>query len=286
MVYPRPLTPQEETKFLKDFPNGAVGNVSVLGPSSDKYNCLAWSLNILNAWVWPWPKGAVSQANFDTLYRSKGFTVAGGPVKKAGDVAAYGISTNDMTHGACVYGGNWTSKLGAWLLVSHTLPDLTGPKSLYGFVNRYYQHPVLDAAVLTTAAPATEKAVELDPLSEDEMARLSRKVRAVPGDVVEEFDRRYNAWRATWFDDSNVMFSDPESRTRSDEFEDLIILGPEIVPLLVNKLQYPDEFFAMMALEIFLDPELVYRPDVDHPDVLKGEQGRARTTLKRWLISG
>jgi hypothetical protein len=281
---PRPLTPQEQAQMLHDFPNANVAAMTVLGPASSTYKCLAWTLNILNAWVWPWSNPNVSRAQFDALYQAHHYTIAGGPVGGPGDVAAYGISVNDMTHGAVVYGGQWTSKLGAWLLVSHTLADLAGPGSLYGYVNRYYDYPHASAKS-AQGAVAQERPMLLDPLTDAEETRLNQKVKRVPQDLVSEFDTRYKAWRATWYDENNAMFSSPQMRTRSNEFMNLITMGPDIVPLLMKQLRDPDQFFALQALEVFLDPALVYRPDLDHPDVLKGEQARARTTLKRWLIS-
>lgn len=282
---PRPLTQQEQAQMLHDFPHANVATIMVLGPASNIYNCLAWTLNILNAWVWPWPNPNVTRGQFDALYQAHNYAIAGGPVGGAGDVAAYGMSVNDMTHGAVVYGGQWTSKLGAWLLVSHTLADLTGPGSLYGYVNRYYNYPRAIANVAPVAIEQ-EAQMNLDPLTDVEETRLNQKVKRVPQDIVAEFDNRYHAWRVTWYDDHNVMFSSPQMRTRSNEFMNLIVMGPDIVPLLMKQLQDPDQFFALQAVEVFIDPALVYRPDLDHPDVLKGEQLRARTTLKRWLISG
>jgi hypothetical protein len=53
----------------------------------------------------------------------------------------------------------------------------------------------------------------------------------------------------------------------------------------MDRLTNRDEFFALVALEPLLRPELVVTTNLKDDTVLLGEQGRAAETLKRWILA-
>jgi hypothetical protein len=80
-----------------------------------------------------------------------------------------------------------------------------------------------------------------------------------------------------------VVSSAPAARAQNIEFVELISLGPAIVPLLMDKLTGPEEFFALVAVDRLASPELVVRYEPDDEAALLGEQGRAIETVQRWV---
>ena len=67
------------------------------------------------------------------------------------------------------------------------------------------------------------------------------------------------------------------------EFLELISLGHDILPLLMEKLTDPDEFFALVAVDRLARPEIQITRELDDDAVLLGEQGRAIETVQRWV---
>jgi hypothetical protein len=152
----RLLTQQTRT----DFPR--LGHkFEILGPATghvnfgdlDAYNCIAWSLGIVNQWVWlNQSKGHpfhVYQA-WDKLYASAGYSVVPGMdfSFKPGyqKVVLYGHNTGgglvDITHAALqLSDGSWSSKLGGDPLIRHANPDDVAG-GLYGNPLRVYIRPV------------------------------------------------------------------------------------------------------------------------------------------------
>jgi hypothetical protein len=101
----------------------------------------------------------------------------------------------------------------------------------------------------------------------------------------ERFDKAYAAWKATWSHPLIAVSSAPAARAQTAEFQELISLGPDILPLLMEKLTDLDEFFALLAVDRLARPELHAARELDDEAVLLGEQGRAIETVQRWIAS-
>lgn len=68
-----------------DWPRLAAENFVVIGPRDQTYNCIAWSLGIIDRW-------AVARPfidTFDTLYRKHGFKPANVRPRTSSTVAAW-----------------------------------------------------------------------------------------------------------------------------------------------------------------------------------------------------
>lgn len=75
---------------------------------------------------------------------------------------------------------------------------------------------------------------------------LRAKIEATFGDFTKDFDKRYEAWKKTWFSGNNSNSPDAETRASGPEYAALVALGPKIVPLVVEKLTSGKDFMAVV----------------------------------------
>ena len=80
----------------------------------------------------------------------------------------------------------------------------------------------------------------------------------VPAHVQAAFETALRAWKETWFCGGLAISSDPHTRTVGKEFDALVALGPEILPLVVEALADPENFFVLQLYDaIQPDPRLI-----------------------------
>lgn len=138
------------------------------------------------------------------------------------------------------------------------------------------------AAMILVAVPvahstASEERVSAAPIAEQIAAVRSAVARMSPG-LPRLFEVRFAAWKKTWSEPPLVVSSNPHDATRSKEFHDLVALGRDILPAVVEKLIDPDNFFALQLYEtIQKDRSLVASSTEDR---FAGEQARARKTIR------
>jgi hypothetical protein len=120
-------------------------------------------------------------------------------------------------------------------------------------------------------------------LTPDQLAQVHAHAAAVDNELRRRFERAYAAWKSTWSRPMTAVSSAPAARAQSAEYHELIALGPEILPLLMEKLTDPDEFFALVAVDRLTGPDFQISHAVDDEAVLLGEQGRAIETVQRWV---
>jgi hypothetical protein len=258
------------------WPNMNVGAGVVTGNATARYNCLAWTLGVTTSWLWPWGSKVPTKGDFDTFYQGFGFVPSG-----AGPIAAFGLNPNGMTHGAVCgpgHGPRWESKCGAWLRLQHGLAEMEGG-ALYGDVLGFYSRiggSELDDKVerLTTM---TAK------LSRSDLRFLKDRVKNVEPELKRRFAHAYTAWKESWDHPLIAVSSDPATRTQTPAFLELIALGPQIIPLLMEKLTNPNEFFTLQAVDRLSRPEFVISDHPDDPALLLGEQARAIETVRHWI---
>jgi hypothetical protein len=124
---------------------------------------------------------------------------------------------------------------------------------------------------------------ELISLTPRQINFVKTRASQVDRQLKERFDKAYTAWKATWNHPLIVVSSSPAARAQSVEFLELISLGSDVLPLLMEKLTDPDEFFALVAVDRLIRPELQVTHEPDDEAVLLGEQGRAIETVQRWV---
>jgi hypothetical protein len=272
------MTPQEKAQFRSWFPNLNVDAAVVTGEATPVYNCISWTVGVTDRWLWP----GTNIVNFDAFYRGFGFTRAAN-----GPIAAWGRSTTDMTHGSVSgqgHGPRWESKCGQSLRIQHGLAELEGTN--YGRVLAFYtastglRAPF--AAILEQRS--NERNMETMQLNDDDRRELQHLVASVPEDLRQAYDTAFAAWKATWFSENLAIDSNPYSRAYGSEFDALVALGPDIIPLVVNSLAEDSNFIALTLYEaIQPDHRVIVQSKANDPEMLEGEQGRARKTVKAWL---
>jgi hypothetical protein len=265
-----------------------VDGVVVTDEPTNRYNCLAWTLGITTSWVWPWGSRIPTKLEFDDFYRSQGYSPA-----VAGPIAAFGLDLNSMTHASISgpgHGPRWESKAGTWLRFQHGLDEMSGG-SLDGEVLGFYEHlgSIPSQSRQASLGPhplmrirAMQEVIDLTP---DQLEYVHRRAAEVDIALRRRFEREYAAWKSTWGHPTIAVSSAPTARAQSAEYVELIALGPEILPLLMEKLTDPAEFFALVAVDRLAGPELHVSHKVDDASVLLGEQGRAIETVQRWVQS-
>jgi len=108
--------------------------------------------------------------------------------------------------------------------------------------------------------------------------RTLREQRSrVPAQVQAAFETALKAWKETWFGGGLAISSDPHTRTVGKEFDALVALGPEILPLVIEALADPENFFVLQLYDaIQPDPRLIvqYGPE-DERILEESRDGRA-----------
>jgi hypothetical protein len=129
------------------FPNLAASRMEATSPRDARYNCVAWAAGEDSRWWWPdsqgtcyWPTGVPreeSLAAFISAFGSLGYEIcADGALESAYEKLAIFASHGVPTHVARQLGsGNWTSKLGKSIDVTHLLEALDG--EIYGAVLQF-----------------------------------------------------------------------------------------------------------------------------------------------------
>jgi len=275
----RPMTAAEQQRFRGYFPNLNVNQAVVTDNATSAYNCIAWTVGVTTRWLWP----GSSLAHFDTFYRGYGFVRSGN-----GPIAAWGHSTSAMTHGSISgpgHGPRWESKCGGDLRIQHGLNELTG--GLYGRVLAFYSKGrTLPAPFAALSEDGMKEKHAKSYLSATQKQLLHKQQAEIPARVRTAFDTAFSAWKDSWFSGGLAISSDPHTRAVGREFDALIALGPTILPLLIEKIADPDNFFGLQLYDAMQsDENLLVQYEPDDERIVEGEQGRARRVVQVWFAN-
>ena len=115
---------------------------------------------------------------------------------------------------------------------------------------------------------------------------LSEQAASIPANVRADFETAFRNWQASWFAGGLAVNSDPHSRAVGKEFDLLIAMGPAILPLVIEKLADPENFFALQLYDAMQPNErLVVHFSSEDERILEGEQGRARRAVQAWFAN-
>jgi hypothetical protein len=137
---------------------------------------------------------------------------------------------------------------------------------------------IVGILVLATAQWSLARDVAADTITYEQRTRLNVEIAQLPADLRARFDERYRDWRKTWERPDILISSNSRAVRNSEEFGALVALGPPVLPLVVDKLLQPEEFFALQLYDALQDrPELRdeyweqgEQPVVGSPDSLGG----------------
>jgi len=183
------------------------------------------------------------------------------------------------------HGPRWESKCGSDLRIQHGLGELVS--SSYGHVVAF------DRRSRTLPVPYEEA---LEDVMNEKSAKsyLSpsqrRALKAERDKIAEEsrvaFEHAFDAWKAIWFSGGLAISSNPHTRAVGKEYDNLIALGPAILPLVVEKLADPENFPALQLYDALQPNEkLLVQFEADDERILEGEQGRARRVVEAWFAN-
>ncbi len=135
-----------------DFPNSKASPFEITSPSSGVYNCIAWALERTDEFFWPrrmrgfyWPHSIPLKetlAAFQKLFEEAGYEICQHGELESGFQKVAIFAENDRpTHAARqLANGFWTSKIGAWVDVQHTLQAMEG--GFYGDVAMFLKRKI------------------------------------------------------------------------------------------------------------------------------------------------
>ena len=119
-------------------------------------------------------------------------------------------------------------------------------------------------------------------LSAAQKHALADEREGVPEKIRAQFDKAFAAWKNTWFSNGLAISSDPHTRAVGKEYDALIALGPAILPLVIEQLADPENFFALQLYDaIQANEKLLVQFEPDDERILEGEQGRCSASCKR-----
>jgi hypothetical protein len=169
------------------------------------------------------------------------------------------------------------------LRIQHGLNELVG--STYGHVLAFYRKSrTLLAAYEAVLEDVMKEKVAKSYISAAQKRVLDERHRDIPENVRTGFDQAFSAWKGTWFSGGLAISSNPCTRAVGKEYDALIALGPAILPLVVEKLADPENFFALQLYDaIQTNERLIVQFEPDDERILEGEQGRAQRAVQAWF---
>lgn len=130
-----------------------------------------------------------------------------------------------------------------------------------------------------------EKIVE-SYLSASHKRLLREELKQLPRDVRAAFDKAFDDWKSTWFMGGLAISSNPRTRAVGKEYDALIAFGPEILPLVIERLSEPENFLALQLYDALQSNEkLLVQFSADDERILEGEQGRAARVVQAWFAN-
>ena len=270
----RPIESKEFNDLKKIFPNLKLQNTSVTGEATDKYNCIAWSLGFDDKWINP---GSTKDI-LTRQYLSYGCSATGYSSASA-VIDAWAYSTGKGTHGSKKYAGSaslYESKLGRSLRITHGRTDLES--TAYGSIFQSFTARVVFKANAMPAPKVVFHSGDGD--------KLKEAVNAVPEEIRSRFEERFATWKSNWFTDELVFSTDTKDRVKAEGYDELLSMGGDIIPLVIEKLNEEENFIALVLYEdLQKDKSLLIRYAEDEPlhILLEGEQTRAKRAVKLWL---
>ena len=287
---PRPMSDDEKADFHSWFPKLDVDKAVVTAEATPRYNCISWSSGNSKSWDWPpnmYPDQGPVEA-FSTYYTERGFTpisaedaAALPPGSK--ELVAYWEDPNGPTHGSVsgpTHGDRWESKCGQAARIQHERDGLVS--DVYGEIKGYW----LKTGPSTVADPP-EVSSEVTRQIRD---KVDRRLAAVQPEVKDKFAQAYGEWQALRHDPKVAMSSDPASYCRGEGFQKLVKLGPEALPLLLDKMQQGDHFCQYVAQAVSKQRSGIHTMGAPSNElkahrVNLGEQDKAQQVMEQYLNS-
>lgn len=270
--FPRKLTRQEAEYLGKKFPDLVLNQITVIAPANSAYNCIAYSMGYTNQWINP-PK---SEREFAHLYLEHGYDLI---YNGQYTIWGWGKDKDNMLH-ASVKKDHiaWASKLGAYICVVH--PEKANFSSQYG-------EPRLRFFPMNIYKNQNVCQTLNENVTFREAQVIRQKCLSCDKKRCQDFDSLFNQWLENWKTNPETMFSNSTLDAKKlEEYPQLLAMGKEIIPLLMEKLLDESNFVGLVLYDDLQDnPDYKIVYDYEGTDWLEGEANRAKRTIKLWIKS-
>lgn len=286
-TYPR-LLEQSEHTLLTNFNSIDPTKVLVWAPDAS-YSCFSWSIGVTNSWI-NMPK---TVSELEELY--EGIATATARLWR-GDYNYKEVNTTSSERDIQVYANwmspqqttkritspifrssissnnAWTAKLGRNILISYVREDDGILNSTeYGVLTKAFG---IDSNSFGEASEFYSEKYSATSISNPVKKQIKTLLASIPSTTKKQFNSLYKAW-------SNNLDSEISCNTHSYSkvagFQELVALGEQVVPLLLNLLLDPSNFVALVPYEEILKDKPYY-----HIKDVLGEQARAIKTVQVW----
>ena len=124
------------------------------------------------------------------------------------------------------------------------------------------------------------KSIELTDLERQVIIRSAQKVRT---DVRDRFERLHDEWYDASKKDMRILVSSSiYSRMEAPQFKELLEMGDEIIPLVVEKMMDRKYFFTQVLYEALMEGRRVLYDET----VIRSAQDRAQLLVREWIWVG
>ena len=125
-------------RIAKYFPNLINNHCKIIHPLSRHYNCISWTVNDQKKWWWPdqdrlhyWPDEAIRDESIEAFiqfYGLMGYVVCenGSTEEEFEKISIYIVNGKPIHAARQLNNGKWSSKIGGFEVIEHTLEALTG----------------------------------------------------------------------------------------------------------------------------------------------------------------
>jgi hypothetical protein len=270
---PRKLTDRERSELSVYFPQLNVEEALVTGEATKQYNCIAWSVGNTKTWDWPplmYPELSATES-VRAYYRDRGYIEyepKPDEILENGTVAYW---QKDVTpkHASVLKSQNsylpWESKLGTLVRIAHNRDELESES--YGKIVAYFVKAPLAISENSTFKMSVKKLVEMN-------AKLKLDLIAVDPQLKLKFDTFYADWLSYRKKNFVSGSADPNLHISGSAYYQLLKLGPDTLPLFIDKMLQGD-FFCRKAVESILKFQV--------SSSRKSEQQKAYEILLHWL---
>jgi len=283
------MTLAEKMDFKIYFPLLDVDKSQVTAPETPTYNCISWTTGNTQSWDWP-PRmyeGTPVEC-FQQYYKDRGFTEItpeqAATIGKDKELVAYWEDPNGPTHGSVSgpsHFDRWESKCGQAARITHDRDELES--QVYGKIKSYW---------LKTAESNIVEFPLNQRVKEQINQKLDLRLALVSPKTREAFETAYQDWQQERRQPKIAMSSDPAAYLPGDGYEKLKDLGPEAMPLWMQKMSKGDFFCHYAVEELSRDKQggfeikgLTSKPSLAPRELRCSEQDKANQVMQSWLNS-
>lgn len=114
-------------------------------------------------------------------------------------------------------------------------------------------------------------------LSPQEIKVLEKQINTIPDTLKTKFNTLFERWKQNWLTNPATMVnSSTTAAVKLQEFDQLLKLGKDTLPLLMDKLRDKENFIGVLLYQRL-------QPDSIQESTLMSEQKKAEIILRKWL---